>query len=429
MTAARADARDRAAADRQVPSYRILMTEAAVKVHRDIPLTRVWTYGGSFPGPTLEARRDQPIRIEWINALPRQAFLPAGGEPDQVRASVHVHGALAPADSDCAPDGGLPPGKSIVTTYPNAQEAATLWYHDGARGAARFHQYAGLMGLYLLRDDHEAGLGLPDGPLELPLVICERWFGQDGQLRAPGSDQPALLVNGKLLPYAEVPPRRHRLRIVNASTAAACTLSFDPPIAVHQIGTDQGLLAAPIEKTAVHLAPGERADLLADFSRAGQSVMLNDRGRELMQFRMTDGPPAREALLPRRLRELPLPRLEPSVAAASRSLLISEPREGAATALEQSRLHTGEIWNLVNQSAQARVVHVHGVRFRVVDELHDGDGAIDGWKDTVQVEPLRTTRIWAQFDGTAGRYEWESAALGAAARDVTVSFQVVGPPT
>ncbi len=427
--AATPDRRERPGPARDIPHYRVLMTEAAVKVHRDIPLTRVWTYAGSFPGPTLETRRDRPIRIEWINALPSQPFLPASGEPAEVRAAVHVHGALAPADSDCAPDGGLLAGKSIVTTYPNAQEAATLWYHDDGPEAARFHQYAGLMGLYLLRDEHEASLGLPDGPLELPLMICERWLGQDGQLRAPGSEHPALLVNGKLFPYAEVPPRRHRLRVVNGSATAACALSFDPPIPVHQIGADQGLLSSPVETATVLLSPGERADLLADFGRVpGQAVVLTDRGREVMQFRVAKGAPPREALLPRRLRELPLPLVEPRLAIVSRAMLIADRGDRAAAVAEQPRLHTAELWNLVNQSGLARVVHVHGARFRVVDRPADG-GPPDGWKDTVRVEPSQTMRIWVQFEGTTGRYAWESTALGAANRDVTISFQVVASPT
>ncbi len=347
-----------------------------------------------------------------------------------MRAAVHVHGALAPADTDCAPDGGLPPGTSIVTTYPNAQEAATLWYHDDARAAARFHQYAGLMGLYLVRDEHEASLDLPDGPLELPLMICERWLGQDGQLRAPGSEHPALLVNGKLFPYADLPPRRHRLRVVNGSAAAACALSFDPPIPVHLIGADQGLLSSPAETTTVLLAPGERADLLVDFGRVpGQAVALTDRGREVMQFRVAQGAPPREALLPRRLRDVPLPALAAPTGGHRRApLLIADPGDRAATFTEQPRLHATEVWNLVNQSGQARVFHVHwraisshrpASRRRAARRL-EGHGAGRAIANDAHLGPVRgdhrPVRLGVHRAGRRGR-------------DVTIPFQVVASPT
>ena len=59
-------------------------------------------------------------------------------------------------------------------------------------------------------------------------MICDRLLRTDGQLDYPVSDMPeppwvpevfgnALLVNGKLLPYLDVEPRKYRFRLMNGS--------------------------------------------------------------------------------------------------------------------------------------------------------------------------------------------------------------------
>jgi FtsP/CotA-like multicopper oxidase with cupredoxin domain len=39
------------------------------RFHRDLPESRVWGYDGGVPGPTIEAERGHPVRVEWINEL------------------------------------------------------------------------------------------------------------------------------------------------------------------------------------------------------------------------------------------------------------------------------------------------------------------------------------------------------------------------
>ena len=104
-------------------------------------------------------------------------------------------------------------------------------------GIERLNQYAGLFGMYLVRDDVEDALGLPGGRHEIPLVLFDRLFDAEGQLLYPTSGAPdapwiselygdALLVNGKLYPYLEVEPRAYRFRVVNASNARFYLLSL-----------------------------------------------------------------------------------------------------------------------------------------------------------------------------------------------------------
>ena len=253
----------------RVPYYRLAMREVQSKLHRDLPPTRLWGYDSVSPGPTIETRSGQGLLVEWVNDLPARHFLPIdhhlhGAEADkpEVRAVVHVHGAKAPPSSDGYPEDWFVPGKSATYYYPNNQEAATLWYHDHAMGINRLNIYAGLFGFFLVRDAFEDALNLPKGRYEIPLVIFDRFLLQDGQLDYPVSPKPdapwvpevfgnAMLVNGKLFPYLDVEPCKYRFRLLNGSNGRFYRLSLSNEQTFHQIGTDQGLLGAPVPVTKI----------------------------------------------------------------------------------------------------------------------------------------------------------------------------------
>ena len=213
-----------------VPYYRMPMRPAEIKVHRDMQPTRWWACASSVPGATIEARSGEPLLVEWANDLPPQHFLPIdhnlhGAEADkpEVRTVVHVHGAKVRPEQDGYPEDWVVPGKSNLYYYPNQQEPAMLWYHDHAMGINRLNIYAGLLGSYIVRDQFEEALNLPNGQYEMPLIIFDRDFTPDraapvsdlGNADAPGCRKSlanAILVNGKLFPYCEVEPRKYRFR-------------------------------------------------------------------------------------------------------------------------------------------------------------------------------------------------------------------------
>ena len=275
--------------------YRLPMREVFIKLHRDLPHTRLWTYSGNFPGPTLEVRSGDPVTIEWPNQLPEHHFLPIdhtlhGAEADrpEVRAIVHVHGAKAPPESDGYPEEWYVPGKSVTYHYPNQQDAATLWYHDHAMGINRLNIYAGLFGLYLVRDAVEDALHLPSGRYEVPLILCDRLLRRDGQLEYPESGQPgapwvpevfgnAMMVNGKLFPYFEVEPRKYRFRVLNAANGRFFHLSLSNGLEFHQIGTDQGLLARARRSARLRSRPRRAPRRGGRFQRLRR---LRDRPRQ-----------------------------------------------------------------------------------------------------------------------------------------------------
>ncbi len=297
------------------------MREVRQKVHRDLPPTRMWSFEESFPGPTIEVKSGEGAIVEWANELPLRHFLPIdhtlhGAERSlpEVRSVIHLHGGRTPAASDGYPEEWVVPGKSQRCFYPAKQDAALLFYHDHTMGINRLNIYAGMQGLFIVRDAQEAALHLPSGKYEVPLLIADRLLGKDGQLVYPVSEHPdrpwvpevfgnAILVNGKLLPYLDVEPRRYRLRVMNGSNGRFYRLSFENKHEMQVIGNDQGLLSTPVAVKRVPLAPAERIDLVVDFAAmAGTHVKLVSDSFDIMEFRVAAKGNADTSALPAVLR-------------------------------------------------------------------------------------------------------------------------------
>jgi spore coat protein A len=469
---------------------RVVMREIHAKVHRDVPPTRMWSYGETALAPLIEGRKGRPMLVEWVNSLPQKHFLPVdfslhgcGRDVPEVRAVVHMHGACVPTKDDGYPEDWFVPGKSSTCHYPLEQEAAMLWYHDHAMGLNRLNIYAGLVGMMLVRDDHEDGLDLPSGKYEIPLTFYDRNFSADGQLFYPTSGNPehpwvpefagdAILLNGKIRPYLEVEPRLYRFRVLNAANSRFFALSLSHGQRFHQIGTDQGLLGAPVELSSLNLAPAERADLLIDFSHAaGEQVHLVQGGAfEVLQFRVASKVAGRvshaarskhdgtsiSAKVPAALR--PVERLPETDAVRTRTIQMNDILNGVGNSMimllnhkhwhepvtEQPRLNSTEIWEFVNLTEDTHPMHLHLVRFQVLDRrvfdvfayrngrgLRYLDAALApdanemGWKDTVQCPPGMITRIIMRFEGYTGRYLYHCHILEHESNDMMRPFEVI----
>jgi spore coat protein A, manganese oxidase len=467
----------RSSAGGNVPFYRIPIQEFFAKIHRDVPPTRFWGYGRSVPGPTIEARSGSEIAVEWPNLLPEKHFLPIdhnimGAEKDvpQSRTVVHVHGARVPPESDGWPEAWYPPGKSAIYRYPNPQESTLLWYHDHAMGINRLNICAGMAGLYVVRDAFEESLNLPSGAFEIPLVLMDRMFRTDGQIYYPVGQLAgapwvpeymgnASLINGKLLPYVDVQPRKYRFRIVNASNARFYFLSLENGGLFQQIGTDQGLLGAPVAVTRLALAPGERADVVIDFAEhRGERILLRSLASTLMQIRVAAAPALDPSSLPQTLR--PVTRIAESSALRTRRLtleeldnLVDEPmvhlldgKRWHDPVSEKPVLDTTEIWEFLNLTDDTHPIHLHLVRFQILDRrLIDVSASVYdkkliyiadplppepnelGWKDTVRATPGASTRIIVKFEGYTGRYVWHCHILEHEDNEMMRPYEVMAP--
>jgi spore coat protein A, manganese oxidase len=410
--------------------YQVRMVEFTKQIHSELPPTKLWGYEGQYPGPVIEAERGESVQVRWENRLPTRHIFeidPAihGAMPPApaVRTVPHLHGSRSPSYSDGLPEKWFTPGLAANYTYPNDQRAATLWYHDHALGITRLNVYAGLSGLFLIRDEDERRLGLPDGEHEIPLVVQDRTLDpngqlvyapsfEDGQEPPPGHWAPEFfgrlpVVNGTIYPYVEVEPRPYRLRLLNASNSRFFNFYFnlaksptDIPrlVPFQQIGSDGGLLARPADLKTLLLGPAERADLLFDFSQSqGQTVTLSNNAAtpfpgwefttvqhqalyELLQFRVTRPVLKMKSFV--QLGSMPaFSWLDRNDSQATRDFVLSEmmDREGHSLGVkingkgydepvtEIVQLGATEIWRFINSTDDAHPMHLHLVQFQILE--------------------------------------------------------------
>lgn len=457
------------------PYYPITVREVWNRMHRDLPPTRLWAYGDTSAPVLFEAQSNEGVLIDWINHLPQEHFLPLdppmhGMElAPPTRIVTHLHGARVPSISDGYPEDWYGPGKSKLCYYPNRQEAAGLWMHDHAMGVNRFNIFAGLMGWYLIRDETEQHLNLPSGRYELPLLIYDRSFDPAGQLYYPNPPDEgawsqeflgdAMVVNGKVRPYHEVEPRKYRLRIANTANSRFFSLALSNGQSFHVIGSDQGLLQAPVEVKRLVLSPSERTDLVVDFSTSrGENVVLISDELELLQFRVGKERVEDTSELPKKLR--PLARLSEDQAIRTRLMTLNQFDDDNGMAMtmllnrkhwadpitERVRLNSVEIWSLANLTEDTHPIHLHLVRFQILDrrsfsvddylasnalplryteDARPPDAHEAGWKDVVQCPPGTVTRIIIPFQGYPGRYLWHCHILEHEANDMMRPYDVL----
>lgn len=498
-------------------------------------MTNLWGYDGRYPGPTFVARKDVPVELEWRNRLvdgdgvPVPHLLPVDtsfhwAHPENwpacgVPLVTHIHGGHTESASDGLPDAWYTPdygqtGHGFVKPkyyYDNSQEAATIWYHDHALGITRLNVHAGLAGFYLIRDENEDALAaadnLPIGPYELGLAIQDRDFTADGQLYRPsmpplpGGPEPSILpeyfgsfilVNGMTWPVLDVEPRQYRLRFLNGSDSRFYDMWLSDPLLVGgavptmtQIGTDSGLLNAPVPLAKLLLGCGERADVVVDFSNpalAGRTFILKNNGKtpfpmganvdprttgQLMAFRVSKplDPAYPLTTLPTDLRPVhgPIQPLAPTPGVPERQLILAEmmddygrmlPMLGTAAGgammftdhiTENPMLDDTEIWTIYNTTPDAHPIHLHLVAFQILDRqkykatIDPMTAAVSnvklggrpaaprpnerGWKDTAIMYPGEVTRVIAKFD-REGLYVWHCHILSHEEYDMMRPFYV-----
>ncbi|TFG90969.1 MAG: hypothetical protein E4G71_04510 [Candidatus Atribacteria bacterium] len=432
-------------------------------------LTTLWGYGkdaasATYPGKTFVVEENQKILVKWINNLVDssgkllQHLLPVdptihwalGGIKDWKNLGVpivtHLHGGLTESASDGLPEQWFTPnfaikGKDFVKdtyVYDNNQEAATLWYHDHALGITRLNVYAGLAGFYILRDNNENELintnQIPSGAYEIPLLIQDRVFTKDGQLFFPTTtdDLPKevpgltvlpeffddfILVNGQVWPVLEVEPRLYRFRILNGSDSRFYHLWITPDNTksmntgpdFNQIGSDDGLLNSPVTLNELTIGPGERQDVIIDFSKFKRKTLIirndanspypdgdpadPDTNGQIMAFKVNkplDSTVPVIKSIPKDLRPLSgvikYLKDDPSYSASqmTRKLILFEsvdefgrifPLLGTADKgkmlwsdpiTEKPVLNNIEVWEIYNTTVDAHPIHLHAVSFQVI---------------------------------------------------------------
>lgn len=411
--------------------YEVRMTEFQHSFHSELPLTKVWGYEGQLPGPTIEVEEGQCTRVQWMNNLPDKHFLPIDRTlhgssehyPD-VRTVVHLHGAEVEPESDGYPEAWFtanfkkcgPRFVDRIYCYPNNQRPTTLWYHDHAVGITRLNVYAGLAGLYIIRNEQERALNLPSGIYEIPLVIQDKTFNDDGSLFypstvnvpnpppnfpnpsiTPGFAGDTILVNGKAWPYLEVEQRKYRFRILNASNERFYRMSLDSGQSFTQIGTDGGLLQRPVRVDEITIGPSERADVIIDFTNqpVNSNIILTNTARTpfdfgappdpettgmIMQFNViarsandTSAVPEFLSIIRRhdecestRTRDITFHVTQDSF---NRLRFLLNNQDFMDGVTEDPIVGDVEVWRIINQGLAVHPFHVHQIQFQIIDRI------------------------------------------------------------
>ena len=393
--------------------------------------TRMWTYNGSFPGPTIRRPAGQTTTVTLVNKLPA-----AAGE-----LTLHNHGNHSTADNDGQPDTFLAAtgGGKVTYTYTGTEaggdeRGALQWYHDHRMDVTGRNVWMGLAGMYII-DDPADPQTLPKGEFDVPLLIADRSFDKNNQLtykfNAAGVTGDHILVNGVPQPYFKVGDRKYRLRILNASNSRQYDLALSNGQTFTQIGTESGLLPAPVKRSHMLIGPAERVDVLIDFARhLNQKIVLQNLAatgslRQLMQFSVTRDLTDNSSI-PTKLR--PLPSID-ATSVVTRTFEFGRERIGGRWTINgqvfdpervdaQPRLGTTETWILKNKSSTNHVIHIHGVDQQLVSRDGLPPAPYELLKETWNLKGGETIVIKLKFTDNLGKFvfhchilEHEDAAM------------------
>lgn len=396
-------------------------------------------FNGSLPGPSIRKKKGERFQVQFQNNIGQDSI-------------IHWHGMIVPPDMDGHPKDVIPEG-SYSYDFKINQRAGTYWYHPHPHKITGPQVYRGLAGFFIVTDDEEKALNLPSGKFELPLVIQDRKIDSSGTIYYDPSMQERMMtgylgdhifVNGVPNPYHEVQPCIYRLRLLNGSNARIYNIAFRNGNAFTVIGSDGGLLPHPVKTTELLLAPGERADILVDFSEefseksaelisktfslpsnggmmGNMSQMMGQGGPEqgsefpLMEFRIGNETDSCTPVdLPQQLSEVNFPAEEDALRTRSIELnmemMTGHTINGRLFEMlridEEVTQGDTEIWEFINNSAVPHPMHIHAVQFKVLSRSRNRDliPTETGWKDTVLVMAGERVRVIMKFDALKGLY-------------------------
>lgn len=426
--------------------------------------TTAWTYGGTWPGPTIRRTAGDATRVTVTNDLPRRAG----------STTMHLHGSHHASKHDGQPTSFLVRrGQSRTYRYDLSRAGEPVpgsffWYHDHRMDQATRNNWMGLQGMFIVDSPEERRLRLPSGVRDLPLMISDRSFTRRNQLtelhmpemvhgdggghgghgghhggdhgdggmaftgpHAPPNDVSVgtrILVNGTLRPYVRTAAVRYRLRLLNSSAFSAYNLSLSNGASFTQIGTGDGLLPHPVVRESILLGPAQRADVIVDFSgELGEDVVLEtvertdggtgtgSRVGALMQFRVRDRAPDHTRIP----RDLPTPDLVKAPRKVSKVWdfsLEGDEENGTFWAINgkafdadrvdhRVRLGSREKWVLRNTSDMTHYVHLHQEHWRTVSRNGERPPPWErGLEDTWRLDPGERVVVAARFVDHTGPF-------------------------
>lgn len=380
----------------------------------DGPATPTTGFNQGYLGPTVIMKNGE-VEARVDNEL---------NEP----VSVHWHGLMVPGEQDGGPHQPVASGNSWKPELNIAQPPTTAWYHTHIHERTAAQVYSGLAGVIHVSDgrDDERGLPANYGVDDLTLVLQDRRITGSGAMLYEPSMMDVMhgflgnwmLVNGQAGTVAAVPKGVVRLRLLNGSNARAYLLAFDDGRPMHLVATDSGYLSAPVALQSINLSPGERIEILVDFSDGAAPVLISGATQPfaVQEFATDAALPVRITRVPDVLdgeledlsgKEIRTRRVSLDMGMGG-MMMMGGARFGInGRAFDMDRidfeveLGSVERW-VVTSTMLPHPFHVHGVRFQVVSENGSTPRLENrGWKDTVYVPG--EAEIIARFDQPAPR--------------------------
>jgi FtsP/CotA-like multicopper oxidase with cupredoxin domain len=377
----------------------------------------VFGYREGLLGPTIRVQDGQQMNIKLTNGLSEHT-------------NVHWHGLLIPANMDGHPEQMVLPTETFDYQFLINQQAGTNWYHPHIHGSTGKQVTQGLAGLFIVESAAEKALGLPSGTLEIPLVIQDKRLSGSSIQYNPsmmetmsGFTGDTILVNGTAGAFLNVATCYHRFRILNGSSARMYNLALSNGKPIIILGADGGFLAKPESVNDILLAPGERLDILIDFSNNANgtevflesktfSTMGSNSGNQsfkLLKF-VVNKQEQETFTLPKTL--IPMTATTNATKTRKFALTMVMSMNGGmhringkvynANSIEETvNVDTTEIWEFDNSAdTMPHVMHFHGVHFQVLDRKGGRNALLPhekGWKDTVVVAGNEVVRVITNF--------------------------------
>lgn len=372
-------------------------------------------YNGQVPGPAIELTQGVPVEIQFTNRL---------SEPTL----IHWHGLRIPAAMDGTDSTQKPvePGETFTYRF-TPPDAGTFWYHPHANETEQLEK--GLYGAFIVRGDDQPGIGRqqiePVVDREQTLIFDDVNADKQGRLakfggfreRHDGREGDIRLINGKAEPELTIAAGQiERWRIINASSARYIRFSLGGAT-FRIIGTDGGLIEAPVEVTEVLLPAADRVEILVGPFEEGRTLTIDSlrymrstfkrRGKESFGTLVVGPAKPSRAAIPARLRTI-----EPLIDSDAKpnrtvTFKVAPSLRRGLDFLVNGEMHhndqpvkVGElqVWDVVNVSLMDHPFHLHGFFFQVL-AINGKAPAFRSWEDVVNLPPRSTVRIaWMPED-------------------------------
>ncbi|WP_284638080.1 multicopper oxidase family protein [Paenibacillus silviterrae] len=363
-----------------------------------------WGVNGNYLGPTIRASRGDQVSFTVKNQL---------NEPS----TLHWHGMRLPAVMDGGPHQMIDSGASWTPFWMIDQPAATTWYHPHLHGKTAKHVYQGLAGLFLIDDPDSKKLPSKYGIDDIPLIIQDKQFKEDGSFTMDTNSAFGLLgnhilVNGTHDPFLEIESKQIRFRLLNASNARTFHFGFTDGRSFHIVGNDAGLLPKVVTENRISLSPGERAEIVVDFKPGDQTTLHSYKGSngvdngEFDLLKIVAGKElSNGSLLPEQLTTVAP--IDAPLDAKVRQFILTGASRINGKEMDMYRIdevvpaESREIWEIKN-TGWAHNFHIHEAAFRIIEmNGQPAPAYISGRKDTVFLPSGTTVRLAVEF----GQYE------------------------